>query len=181
MDCHIHFICPQQIDEALYAGVTCLLGGGTGPPPAPTPPRPPRPLAPAADDRAADSFAMNIGFPARQRLPARRPRRTGPRRRLRAETARGLGHHPAHRLLPVGGRSVRRAGDDPHRHAQRERFRRGHHRRFKGRTIHASTPRRRRRHAPDIIKVAGLANVIPSSTNPTRPYTRNTIASISTC
>jgi urease subunit alpha len=79
--------------------------------------------------------------------------------------------------LPHRCRSVRRAGDDPYRHPQRERLRRRHPCAFKGRTIHAfHTEGAGGGHAPDIIKVCGLPNVIPSSTNPTRPYTKNTIA-----
>ncbi len=95
-----------------------------------------------------------------------------------AEAARGLGHDAGrHRLLPVGRRRIRRAGDDPHRHAERVRLRRGHVAAIKGRTIHAfHTEGAGGGHAPDIIKVCGLPNVIPSSTNPTRPYTVNTLA-----
>jgi urease subunit alpha len=81
-------------------------------------------------------------------------------------------------LLPVGRRPVRCAGDDPHRHAERVRLCGIDHRRHEaGRTIHAfHTEGAGGGHAPDIIKVCGLDNILPSSTNPTRPYTVNTVA-----
>jgi hypothetical protein len=101
----------------------------------------------------------------------------GQGRRLCAQAARGLGHDARRdRLLPVGRRRLRRAGDDPHRHAERSGFVEDTIKAFKGRTIHAfHTEGAGGGHAPDIIKVAGLKNVLPSSTNPTRPFTRNTI------
>ena len=100
------------------------------------------------------------------------------RRRRRVQAARGLGHHArGDRRLPAGGRRVRRAGRDPHRHAQRGRLRRGHAARDRrpGRSTR-TTPRApaagtRRTSSP----WPAHPNVLPSSTNPTRPYTRNTL------
>jgi urease subunit alpha len=157
-DAHIHFICPQQIEDALHSGITTMLGGGTGPAHGTLATT----CTPGAVAHRADAakrprrFPMNLGLRRQgQRQPARRPGGTGPRRGLRAETARGLGHHPRrHRLLPVGGRGNRRAGDDPHRHAQRIRLRREHAPAIAGRTIHAfHTEGAGGGHAPDIIKV----------------------------
>ena len=89
--------------------------------------------------------------------------RTGARRRPRSTAA-------------CRSPTTRRAGDDPHRHAQRIGFVEDTIAAFKGRTIHAfHTEGAGGGHAPDIIKVRGLKNVLPSSTNPTRPFTRNTI------
>ena len=85
-------------------------------------------------------------------------------------------HAGGDRLLPLGCRRVRRAGDDPHRYADESGFVEDTIKAFKGRTIHAfHTEGAGGGHAPDIIKVAGLKNVLPSSTNPTRPYTKNTV------
>jgi urease subunit alpha len=88
-----------------------------------------------------------------------------------------LGHHPRrHRLLPDGGRCDGRAGDDPHRHAERSGFVENTLKAIAGRTIHAfHTEGAGGGHAPDIIKVVGSQNILPSSTNPTMPYTVNTI------
>ena len=131
MDAHIHFICPQQIEEALMSGITTMLGGGTGPAHGT--------LATTCTPGAWHLARMIAGVrrlpdehrPLRQgqRLAARRAGGDGAGRRLLAEAARGLGHDAGRdRLLPVGRRRVRRAGDDPHRHAERERLRRGHDR-----------------------------------------------------
>ena len=135
MDSHIHFICPQQIDEALYSGITTMLGGGTGPATgtyATT-------CTPGAWHigrmiEAADAFPMNLGFAGKGNAatPAGLGG-AGGRRGLRAEAARGLGHDARrHRLLPVGRRRPRHPGHDPHRHAERERLRAGHDRRLQG-------------------------------------------------
>ena len=127
-----------------------------------------------------DAFPMNIGLSGKGNasLPAALEEMVLGGACV-AEAARGLGHDAGgDRLLPDRRRRVRRAGDDPHRHAERERLRRGHdrgHQRAAPST--PSTPR-----APAAAtrrtssRSAALPNVIPSSTNPTRPYTVNTIA-----
>ena len=121
---------------------------------------------------------MNLGFLGKGNAsrPAR-ARRADRGRRLRPEAARGLGHDAGgDRLLPGGRRRVRRPGGDPHRHAQRIGLRRGHDRRLQG-PHHPRLPHRRRRRRPrprHHQASPGCANVLPSSTNPTRPYTVNT-------
>ena len=120
MDAHIHFICPQQIDEALYSGVTCMLGGGTGPAHGTLATTcTPGPWHIARMIEAMDAFPMNIALRRQgQRIIAEGARRDGRGWRLIAQAARGLGHHAGRdRLLPFSRRRIRRAGDDPHRHA----------------------------------------------------------------
>ena len=150
MDAHIHFICPQQIEEALMSGVTTMLGGGTGPAHGTLATTcTPGPWHMARMIQAMDAFPMNIGLSGKGNasLPAALDR-DGRGRRLLAEAARGLGHHAGrHRLLPVGRRRLRRAGDDPHRHAERIRLRRGHDRRHQG-PHHPRLPHRGRRRRP---------------------------------
>ena len=179
-DTHIHFICPQQIEEALMSGVTSMLGGGTGPATGTFATTcTPGPWHIARMIEAADEFPMNLGFAGKGN--ASKP--AGLVEQVKAgacalETARGLGHDPGRdRLLPLGRRRLRRAGDDPYRHAQR--IRASSRTRSRPSRAAPSTPSTPKGagggHAPDIIKVAGLANVLPSSTNPTRPYTMNTL------
>jgi urease subunit alpha len=178
-DSHIHFICPQQIEDALHSGLTTMLGGGTGPAHGTLATT----CTPGAWHigrmlQAADAFPMNLAFAGKGNASC--PEGAGgtdPRPGLRAEAARGLGHDARrHRLLPVGGRRHGRAGDDPHRHAERIGFVENTVKAMKGRTIHAfHTEGAGGGHAPDIIKVCGEANILPSSTNPTRPYTVNTL------
>src|SRR5205823_2609795 len=111
IDSHIHWICPQLIEEALSSGITTMLGGGTGP----------------ATGTVADRMDIQVA--------------------IHTDTLNESG------------------------------FVENTIRAFKGRTIHAfHTEGAGGGHAPDIIKVCGEANVLPSSTNPTRPYTVNTIA-----
>ena len=146
-DSHIHFICPQQIDDALHSGVTTLLGGGTGPAHGtlattctPGPWHIGRMLQ-AVDARADEHRHLRQG----QRQPAARAGGDGARRRLRAEAARGLGDDPRrHRLLPARGGRHGRAGDDPHRHAERVGLRGGHDPRHR-RAHHPRLPHRGRR------------------------------------
>ena len=123
-DSHIHFICPQQIEDALMSGVTSMLGGGTGPS------RRhqrhhlhARPLAHRAHDPGARRLPDQPRLRRQgQRLAAGGARRDGRSRRLRPEAARGLGHDAGRdRQLPRGRRRLRRAGDDPLRHAERSR------------------------------------------------------------
>ena len=102
-DTHIHFICPQQIEEALMSGVTSMLGGGTGPATGTFATTcTPGPWHIARMIEAADAFPMNLGFAGKGNAShARGARRAGRGRRLRAEAARGLGHDAGRdRLLP---------------------------------------------------------------------------------
>ncbi len=147
IDSHIHFICPQQIEEALTSGVTTMLGGGTGPATGtfattctPGPWHIERML------QAADAFPMNLGFLGKGNasLPAALHEQIDAGVD-RPEAARGLGHHArGHQQLPGRGRRHRHAGGHPHRHAQRIGLRREHDR---GREAAApsapSTPRAR--------------------------------------
>ena len=121
IDSHIHFISPQQVYEALSNGITTMIGGGTGPATgtgATT-------CTPGAWNlarmlEAAEAWPMNFGFLGKGNAEHRRAaRRTGPRRRLRAEAARGLGHDSGgDRRLPARRRRFRCAGGDSHRHHQ---------------------------------------------------------------
>ena len=105
IDTHIHFICPQQIDEALTSGVTTMFGGGTGP--ADRHHRHHLHARPLAHRRGCcrrpEACPINVGFARQgQRQPARGAARAGRGRRLRPQAARGLGHHPGRdRLLPA--------------------------------------------------------------------------------
>ena len=107
MDAHIHFICPQQIEEALMSGITTMLGGGTGPAHGTLATTcTPGPWHIARMIQAFDAFPMNIGLSGKGNasLPARAGG-DGAGRRLLAEAARGLGHDAGgDRLLPVGRR-----------------------------------------------------------------------------
>ena len=179
-DSHIHFICPQQIEEALMSGVTSMLGGGTGPAHGTFATTcTPGPWHLARMIEAADEFPMNLGFSGKGN--ASQPAALEEMVRAGAcalKLHEDWGTTPAaiDCCLDVGG-PVRHPGDDPHRHAERVGLRRGHDRGLQAAGPSTpSTPRARaaatRRTS---YKVAGLPNVLPSSTNPTRPYTRNTI------
>ena len=149
IDSHIHFISPQQIEEALDSGVTTMLGGGTGPAHGTLATT----CTGAWHTRAHDRGGGRLPDESRlhgqgQCLAARGAGGDDPGRRLRPEAARGLGHHARrHRLLPLGRRRVRRAGGDPHRHAERVGLRRGHDRRLQG-PHHPHLPHRGRRRRP---------------------------------
>ena len=122
IDAHIHFICPQILDEALASGLTTLFGGGTGPAAGTTATTcTPGPWHLGRMLQALEAWPINVGLLGQgQCQPARGPARAGRGRRLRPQAARGLGHHAGRdRLLPRGGRRDGRAGRDPHRHAQR--------------------------------------------------------------
>ena len=179
-DTHIHFICPQQVDEALMSGVTSMLGGGTGPGgTAPTPP-------PARRGRgisrrmiqAADAFPVNLGFAGKGN--ASRPAAL---EEMVKAGACALKLHEDWGTTPAAIDCCLSVADDYdvqvmiHTDTLNEvGFVEDTIKAFKGRTIHAfHTEGAGGGHAPDIIKVAGLKNVLPSSTNPTRPFTRNTI------
>jgi len=179
-DAHIHFICPQQIDEALMSGVTTMLGGGTGPATGTNATTcTPGPWHIGRMLQAADAFPMNLGFAGKGNasLPS-------------ALEEQVLGGACALKLHEDWGTtpasidcclSVADALDVQtmiHTDTLNESgFVENTIDAFQGRTIHAfHTEGAGGGHAPDIIKVCGLPNVIPSSTNPTRPYTINTVA-----
>ena len=179
MDSHIHFICPQQIEEALHSGITTMLGGGTGPATgtfATT-------CTPGAWHiarmiEAADAFPMNLGFAGKGN----------------AATSEGLVEqveggacalklHEDWGTTPAAIDTCLGVADDHdiqvmiHSDTLNESgFVADTIAAFKGRTIHAfHTEGAGGGHAPDIMTVAGLDNVLPSSTNPTRPFTINTL------
>ena len=147
IDSHIHFISPQQCEDALMSGVTTMLGGGTGPAAGTNATTcTPGPWNVARMLQAAEALPMNLGFLGKGN--ASRPEALdeqilaglpGP------QAARGLGHDAGRdRLLPVRRRDARRAGRHPHRHAQRVGLRRGHAGGVQGpRHPHATTPRAR--------------------------------------
>jgi len=179
IDSHIHFICPQQIDEALYSGVTTMLGGGTGPATGtfattctPGPWHIHRML------EAAEAFPMNLGFLGKGNasLPE------ALREQVEAGVM-GLKLHEDWGTTPAAIDCCLTVADEMdvqvaiHSDTLNESgFVEATLGAFKGRTIHTfHTEGAGGGHAPDIIKAAGLPNVLPSSTNPTMPYTVNTI------
>ena len=178
-DTHIHFICPQQIEEALMAGITSMLGGGTGPAAGTNATTcTPGPWHIARMIQAADAFPMNLGFAGKGN--ASRPAA------LEEQITAGacaLKLHEDWGTTPAAIDCCLSVADDHdiqvmiHTDTLNESgFVEDTITAFKGRTIHAfHTEGAGGGHATDIIKVAGLANVLPSSTNPTRPFTRNTI------
>ena len=179
IDSHIHFICPQQIDDALMSGVTTMLGGGTGPATGTNATT----CTPGAWNihrmlEAADSLPMNIGFLGKgnSSLPDALDEQV-------AAGAMGLKLHEDWGTTPG-------AIDNCLSVAERHDIQVAIHTdtlnesgfvedtiaAFSGRAIHTyHTEGAGGGHAPDIIKVCGESNVLPSSTNPTRPYTVNTI------
>ena len=180
MDAHIHFICPQQIEEALMSGVTTMLGGGTGPAHGTLATTcTPGPWHLARMIQAFDGFPMNIGLSAKGNasLP-------GALEEMVLAGACSLKLHEDWGTTPAAIDCCLSVADQYdvqvmiHTDTLNESgFVEDTIAAFKGRTIHAfHTEGAGGGHAPDIIKVCGLPNVIPSSTNPTRPYTVNTIA-----
>ena len=179
IDTHIHWICPQQIEEALTSGVTTMIGGGTGPATgtfATTCTPGPENLARML--QAADAFAMNIGFLGKGN--ASRPEAL----RQQAEAgAIGLKLHEDWGTTPAAIDNCLSVAEETdiqvaiHTDTLNESgFVEDTVAAFKGRTIHSfHTEGAGGGHAPDIMKVVGEANVLPSSTNPTRPYTVNTL------
>ena len=180
MDAHIHFICPQQIEEALMSGITTMLGGGTGPAHGTLATTcTPGPWHIARMIEASDAFPMNLAY-----------------------AGKGNASHPkALEEMLLGGASALKLHEDwgttpaaidtclsvadahdvqvmIHTDTLNESgFVESTVDAFKGRTIHAfHTEGAGGGHAPDIIKICGMDNVLPSSTNPTRPYTANTVA-----
>lgn len=179
IDAHIHFICPQQIEEALMSGVTTMLGGGTGPATGTNATT----CTPGAWHigtmlQAAESFPMNLGFLGKGNasLP-------GALEEQLQAGAMGLKLHEDWGTTPASidcCLSVAEKYDVQvaiHTDTLNESgFVEDTLDAFKGRTIHTyHTEGAGGGHAPDIIKACGSANVLPSSTNPTRPYTVNTV------
>jgi urease subunit alpha len=180
MDAHIHFICPQQIEEALMSGVTCMLGGGTGPATGTNATTcTPGPWHLQRMLEAAEAFPMNLAFAGKGNasLPEALVEQV-------AAGACALKLHEDWGTTPAAIDCCLGVADDHdvqvmiHTDTLNESgFVEDTVAAFAGRTIHAfHTEGAGGGHAPDIIKIAGLANVIPSSTNPTRPYTKNTLA-----
>ncbi|MBK4735578.1 urease subunit alpha [Noviherbaspirillum pedocola] len=179
IDSHIHFICPQQIEEALMSGVTTMLGGGTGPAVGTAATTcTPGPWHIHAMLAAADAFPMNLGFLGKGNvslpLPIEEQIRAGA---IGLKLHEDWGSTPAaiDNCLSVAERfdvqvaihtdTLNEAGFLEHTLAA-----------FRDRSIHTfHTEGAGGGHAPDIIAAVGEANVLPSSTNPTRPYTINTL------
>src|ERR671916_603386 len=178
-DSHIHFICPQQIEEALMSGVTSMLGGGTGPATGTNATTcTPGPWHLARMIEAADAFPINLGFAGKGNASRSDALEEMVRAGACALKLHGVGA-PAPAAIDCC-LSVADAFDVQvmiHTDTLNESgFVEDTIAAFKGRTIHAfHTEGAGGGHAPDIIKVAGLPNVLPSSTNPTRPFTVNTL------
>ena len=178
-DAHIHFICPQQIEEALMSGVTTMLGGGTGPATGTNATTcTPGPWHIGRMIQAADAFPMNLAFSGKGN--ASKPE--GLYEQVLAGAC-ALKLHEDWGTTPGAIDCCLSVADQMdvqvmiHTDTLNESgFVENTVASFKGRTIHAfHTEGAGGGHAPDIIKVCGEENVIPSSTNPTRPYTVNTI------
>lgn len=179
IDSHIHFICPQQIDEALMSGVTTMLGGGTGPATGTNATTcTPGPWNIHRMLEAADSAPMNLGFLGKGNAS----QAEGLREQVSAG-AIGLKLHEDWGTTPAAidqCLNVAEAMDVQvaiHTDTLNESgFVEATLDAIGGRTIHTyHTEGAGGGHAPDIIKAAGEANILPSSTNPTRPYTINTV------
>jgi urease subunit alpha len=179
IDTHIHFICPQQVEEALYAGITTMLGGGTGPAAGTNATTcTPGPWHLMRMLQAAEGLPMNLGFFGKGN--ASQPAALV---EMIEAGACGLKLHEDWGTTPAAidcCLSVADAYDIQvtlHTDTLNESgFVETTIAAFKGRTIHAfHTEGAGGGHAPDIIRVAGEPNVLPSSTNPTRPYTVNTL------
>lgn len=179
IDSHIHFICPQQIEEALMSGVTTMIGGGTGPATgtnATTCTSGPWHMARML--QAADAFPMNIGFTGKGNASLPEPLIE----QVKAG-AIGLKLHEDWGTTPAAIDNCLTVADQYdvqvaiHTDTLNESgFVETTLGAFKGRTIHTyHTEGAGGGHAPDIIKACGFPNVLPSSTNPTRPFTKNTI------
>nr|WP_304524179.1 urease subunit alpha [Cupriavidus sp. MP-37] len=179
IDSHIHFICPQQIDEALMSGVTTMIGGGTGPATGTFATTvTPGPWYMERMLQAADAYPMNIGL-----LGKGNASQPGPILEQVEAGAIGLKLHEDWGTTPAAIDTCLLVADATdtqvaiHTDTLNEAgFVEATIAAFKGRTIHTyHTEGAGGGHAPDIIKVCGEANVLPSSTNPTRPYTVNTL------
>jgi urease subunit alpha len=179
IDAHIHWISPQQIEEALYSGVTTMLGGGTGPAEGTNATTcTPGPWHMARMLQAAEGFPVNLGFfgKGNATLPAALEEQV-------AAGACGLKLHEDWGTTPAAIDTCLTVADAMdvqvaiHTDTLNESgFVENTIAAFKGRTIHAfHTEGAGGGHAPDIIRLCGEENVLPSSTNPTRPYTINTV------
>ena len=179
IDSHIHFICPQLVDEALSAGLTTLIGGGTGPATGTSATT----CSPGAWNihrmlEAAEAFPINLGFLAKGN--ASRP---APLREQIEAGAIGLKLHEDWGTTPAAIDAALSVAEEMdiqvaiHTDTLNEAgFVEDSIRAFKGRTIHTyHTEGAGGGHAPDIIRVVGEANCLPSSTNPTMPFTVNTM------
>ena len=179
IDAHIHFICPQQIDDALASGVTTMLGGGTGPASGTTATTcTPGPWNISRMLQAAEALPMNLGFMGKGNASLAQPLVE----QIEAG-AMGLKLHEDWGTTPAAIDACLSVADKYdvqvaiHTDTLNESgFVENTFAAFKDRTIHTfHTEGAGGGHAPDIIKACGLHNVLPSSTNPTRPYTVNTV------
>ena len=179
IDSHIHFICPQQIEEALMSGVTTMIGGGTGPATGTYATTcTPGPWHIQSMLHAADAFPMNLGFLGKGNASLPEPLAE----QVRAG-AIGLKLHEDWGTTPAAIDNCLSVAENMdvqvaiHTDTLNESgFVEATLAAFKGRTIHTyHTEGAGGGHAPDIIRACGEPNVLPSSTNPTRPYTVNTI------
>jgi len=179
IDAHIHFICPQQIEEALCSGVTTMIGGGTGPAAGTNATTcTPGPWHIHSMLLAAEGFAMNLGFLGKGNVSVPEPARE----QVRAGVI-GLKLHEDWGTTPAAIDNCLNVADELdvqvaiHTDTLNESgFLETTVAAIAGRTIHTfHTEGAGGGHAPDIIKIASHANVLPSSTNPTRPYTINTV------
>jgi urease subunit alpha len=179
IDVHVHYICPQQIEEALYSGLTTMMGGGTGPAAGTTATTcTPGPWHIRRMLQAADAFPMNLGFFGKGNASFA----AGLIEQIEAGAC-GLKLHEDWGTTPAAIDCCLSVADDMdvqvliHTDTLNESgFVENTIAAFKGRTIHTfHTEGAGGGHAPDIIRVCGETNVIPSSTSPTRPYTVNTV------
>ena len=178
IDTHVHYICPQQIEEALYSGLTTMIGGGTGPAAGTTATTcTPGPWHIRRMLESADAFPMNLGFFGKGNASS------APALVEQIEAgACGLKLHEDWGATPAAIDCCLSVADDMdvqvaiHTDTLNESgFVENTVAAFKGRSIHTfHTEGAGGGHAPDIIKVCGEANVLPASTTPTRPYTMNT-------
>jgi urease subunit alpha len=179
IDTHIHFICPQQIDHALFSGITTMLGGGTGPADGTSATT----VTPGAWNiqkmlEAAEAYPMNLGFMGKGNCAT-----TGPLEEQIEAGALGLKIHEDWGSTPAVIDASLKVADKLdvqiaiHTDTLNEAgFLEDTVAAINGRVIHTfHTEGAGGGHAPDIIKIAMYPNILPSSTNPTRPYTVNTI------
>ncbi|TYQ21302.1 UNVERIFIED_ORG: urease subunit alpha [Zoogloea ramigera] len=179
VDTHIHFICPQQIEEALTSGVTTMIGGGTGPSAGTSATTcTPGPWHLHSMLQAADAFPMNLGFLGKGNVSLPAPLEE----QVRAG-AIGLKLHEDWGSTPAAIDNCLTVADDMDVQVaiHSDTLNEGGYladtiAAFKDRTIHTfHTEGAGGGHAPDIIAAVGESNVLPSSTNPTRPFTVNTL------
>src|ERR1700722_15945313 len=179
IDCHIHFIAPQQIEEALYSGVTTMMGAATGPAPGPFATTiPPGPWHLGRMLQAAEGFPMNLGFFGKGNTS----KPAGIKEQVEAGAC-GLKLHEDWGTTPAAIDNCLTVADRMdvqvaiHTDTLNESgFVETTRAAFKGRAIATfHTEGAGGGHAPDIIRLCGEKNVLPSSTNPTMPYTGNTV------